>query len=140
MLRQVGGVGPIVALAYVLTLEDPGRFRKSRAVGAYLGLVPSRSQSGDSDPQLRITKEGDHFCAGFWFSRRSTSSGHSSHTATSDDPAWRCQPEESAMRRNGRSLPSHENSRCCCIGCGGPRRSTSRYARPSAPHGTAAAA
>ena len=61
LLRQVGGVGPIVALAYVLTLEDPGRFRKSRAVGAYLGLVPSRSQSGDSDPQLRITKEGDHF-------------------------------------------------------------------------------
>jgi transposase len=61
LLRQVGGVGPIVALAYVLTLEYPGRFRKSRAVGPYLGLVPARSQSGDSDPQLRITKEGDHF-------------------------------------------------------------------------------
>src|SRR5664280_1110115 len=61
LLRQVGGVGPIVALAYVLTLEHPGRFRKSRAVGPYLGLVPARSQSGDSDPQLRITKEGDAF-------------------------------------------------------------------------------
>lgn len=61
LLRQVGGVGPIVALAYVLTLEHPGRFRKSRAVGPYLGLVPARSQSGDSDPQLRITKEGDNF-------------------------------------------------------------------------------
>jgi len=61
LLRQVGGVGPIVALAYILTLEHPGRFRKSRAVGPYLGLVPSRSQSGDSDPQLRITKEGDAF-------------------------------------------------------------------------------
>lgn len=60
LLRQVGGVGPIVALAYVLTLEHPGRFRKSRAVGPYLGLVPARSQSGDSDPQLRITKEGDN--------------------------------------------------------------------------------
>jgi transposase len=59
LLRQVGGVGPIVALAYVLTLEHPGRFRKSRAVGPYLGLVPARSQSGESDPQLRITKEGD---------------------------------------------------------------------------------
>jgi transposase len=59
LLRQVGGVGPIVALAYVLTLEHPGRFRKSRAVGPYLGLVPARSQSGDCDPQLRITKEGD---------------------------------------------------------------------------------
>lgn len=61
LLRQVGGVGPIVALAYVLTLEHPGRFQKSRAVGPYLGLVPARSQSGDSDPQLRITKEGDAF-------------------------------------------------------------------------------
>ena len=61
LLRQVGGVGPIVALAYVLTLEHPGRFRKSRAVGPYLGLVPARSQSGDSDPQLRITKAGDAF-------------------------------------------------------------------------------
>lgn len=61
LLRQVGGVGPIVALAYVLTLEHPGRFRKSRAVGPYLGLVPAKSQSGDSDPQLRITKEGDNF-------------------------------------------------------------------------------
>ncbi len=60
MLRQVGGVGPIVALAYVLTLEDPGRFQKSRAVGPYLGLVPARSQSGDCDPQLGITKEGDN--------------------------------------------------------------------------------
>ncbi len=59
LLRQVGGVGPIVALAYVLTLEHPGRFGKSRAVGPYLGLVPARSQSGDCDPQLRITKEGD---------------------------------------------------------------------------------
>ena len=61
LLRQVGGVGPIVALAYVLTLEHPSRFRKSRAVGPYLGLVPAKSQSGDSDPQLRITKEGDSF-------------------------------------------------------------------------------
>jgi transposase len=61
LLRQVGGVGPIVALTYVLTLEHPGRFQKSRAVGPYLGLVPARSQSGDSDPQLRITKAGDAF-------------------------------------------------------------------------------
>jgi transposase len=48
-----------VVSTQILTLEHPGRFRKSRAVGPYLGLVPARSQSGDSDPQLRITKEGD---------------------------------------------------------------------------------
>jgi transposase len=43
----------------VLTLEDPYRFEKSRSVGAYLGLVPATDRSGDSDPQKRISKEGD---------------------------------------------------------------------------------
>ena len=61
LLRQVPGVGFILSLAYVLTLQTPDRFEKSRMVGPYLGLVPARRQSGDSDPQLRITKEGDDF-------------------------------------------------------------------------------
>jgi len=59
LLRQVKGVGPISALCYVLTLEDPARFKSSRHVGAYLGLVPRRDQSGHSDPELHITKAGD---------------------------------------------------------------------------------
>jgi transposase len=59
LLRQVEGVGPLTALTFVLTLEDPNRFEKSRSVGAYLGLVPARNQSGDRDPQKRISKEGD---------------------------------------------------------------------------------
>jgi transposase len=59
LLRQVEGVGVLTALTFVLTLEDPYRFEKSRAVGAYLGLVPARDQSGDRDPQKRISKEGD---------------------------------------------------------------------------------
>jgi transposase len=59
LLRQVEGVGTLTALTFVLTLEDPYRFEKSRSVGAYLGLVPSRDQSGDRDPQRRISKEGD---------------------------------------------------------------------------------
>jgi transposase len=54
LLRQVEGIGPITALTFVLTLEDPHRFEKSRSVGAYLGLVPARNQSGDRDPQKRI--------------------------------------------------------------------------------------
>ena len=58
-LRQVGGVGLLTALCYVLTLEDPRRFRQSRAVGAYLGLCPRQDQSGARQPQLRITKRGD---------------------------------------------------------------------------------
>jgi transposase len=59
LLRQVEGVGPLTALTFVLTLGDPSRFAKSRSVGAYLGLVPATDQSGESDPQMRITKEGD---------------------------------------------------------------------------------
>jgi len=59
LLRQVPGVGPVTSLCFVLTLEDPARFKKSRDVGAYLGLVPRRAQSGARDPKLRITKAGD---------------------------------------------------------------------------------
>ena len=59
ILRQVKGVGPITALCFVLTLEDPSRFRRSRSVGAYLGLRPRQRDSGDLRPQLRITKAGD---------------------------------------------------------------------------------
>ena len=58
-LSQVTGVGTLTALAYVLTLEDPGRFATSRMVGPYLGLTPRRDQSGQTDKQLRITKAGD---------------------------------------------------------------------------------
>jgi transposase len=59
LLRQVSGVGSLTALSYVLTLEDPQRFKSSRAIGPYLGLRPRQSQSGDLDPELRITKAGD---------------------------------------------------------------------------------
>ena len=59
LLRQVKGVGPITALCFVLTIEDPSRFAKSRSVGAYLGLRPRQHDSGDHQPQLRITKAGD---------------------------------------------------------------------------------
>jgi transposase len=55
----VQGVGALTALAYVLTLEDPARFPNGRAVGSFLGLRPKRKQSGERDPQLRITKGGD---------------------------------------------------------------------------------
>ena len=60
-LRYVTGVGPLTALAFVLVLENPSRFGNSRAVGAYLGLTPQKSQSGGHDPQMRITKAGDGF-------------------------------------------------------------------------------
>jgi transposase len=59
LLRQVEGIGTLTTLTFVLTLENPHRFEKSRSVGAYLGLVPATDRSGDRDPQRRISKEGD---------------------------------------------------------------------------------
>jgi transposase len=61
LLKQVHGVGTLIALTYVLTLEDPRRFPKSRDAGCYVGLQPGRRNSGQSQPQLNITKEGDAY-------------------------------------------------------------------------------
>jgi transposase len=60
-LREVPGVGVLTALVYVLTIDEPHRFTKSRDVGCYLGLRPKRRQSGGFDPQLGITKAGDTY-------------------------------------------------------------------------------
>jgi transposase len=61
LLRQVSGVGTLIALSFVLTVEDRDRFQKSRDVGCYVGLRPKQSDSGERQPQLRITKEGDMY-------------------------------------------------------------------------------
>jgi len=61
LLRQVGGVGPITSLAYVLTIEDPKRFSRSRSVGVYLGMRPRQRDSGERTPQLSISKAGDRY-------------------------------------------------------------------------------
>jgi transposase len=59
LLRQVYGVGPLIAMTFVLTLDDAGRFAHSRDVGPYLGLVPKQRESGESQPELGISKAGD---------------------------------------------------------------------------------
>src|SRR5690348_718074 len=61
LLKQVKGVGTQIALTYVLTIEDPYRFAKSRQVGCFLGLRPGRRNSGESEPQKGISKEGDRY-------------------------------------------------------------------------------
>lgn len=61
LLREVNGVGPVTSLAFALVIHDPQRFRFSRSVGAYVGLTPASFQSGETDPQLRITKAGNAF-------------------------------------------------------------------------------
>jgi transposase len=61
LLREISGVGPVTALAFVLTIEESSRFDKSRTVGPFLGLVPRRDKSGQTDKQLGITKAGDAY-------------------------------------------------------------------------------
>jgi transposase len=61
LLTQVSGVGTLTAMAFVLTIEDPQRFARSRDVGCYLGLRPKQQDSGERSPQLRITKAGDSY-------------------------------------------------------------------------------
>jgi transposase len=61
LLKQVKGVGTQIALTYVLTLDDPQRFAKSREVGCFLGLRPGRRNSGESQPEMHISKEGDRY-------------------------------------------------------------------------------
>src|SRR6516162_5590588 len=61
LLKQVKGVGDLIALTYVLTIEDPYRFSKSREVGCFVGLQPGRRDSGESEPQMHISKEGDEY-------------------------------------------------------------------------------
>jgi transposase len=61
VLQQVRGVGPLTSLGFVLTLGRSERFAHSRDAGAYIGLRPRRYQSGESNPQLGISKEGDGY-------------------------------------------------------------------------------
>jgi transposase len=60
LMRQIPGVGVITSRAFTLTIDDPHRFSKSRDIAGYLGLLPRQSDSGESKPQLSITKAGDH--------------------------------------------------------------------------------
>lgn len=60
-LRQITGVGVITALTFVLLVGDIERFAKARDVGACLGLVPKRDQSGNIDKALRISRKGNSY-------------------------------------------------------------------------------
>ncbi len=97
LLRQVPGVGPLVALTYAVTIGDPKRFRDSRDVGAYLGLVPRVYQSGQSDPNLRITKEGDR-------DLRALLVNAATHILRPSSP-------DSALKRCGRRIANRGNPR-----------------------------
>lgn len=75
-LLQVSGVGKLTALTFVLTLEDPGRFTKSRTVGAFLGLVPALKESGKGAPELKISKAGNPYLRRLLVSSAQYTLGH----------------------------------------------------------------
>jgi transposase len=66
LLEQVNGVGVHTALSFMLTIGDPERFEKSREVGSFLGMRPRKQDSGETKPQLGITKAGTCICAKRW--------------------------------------------------------------------------
>src|SRR5436853_5469357 len=114
LLKQIKGVGTLIALTFLLTLEDPHRFRKSRDVGCYLGLQPGRRNSGQSEPQLHISKEGDPYL-------RTLLVQGAQHILGPFGPGcdlrrWGLKLAERGGR-NGRSLQPRESWRCCCIIC-----------------------
>jgi transposase len=103
LMRQVHGVGALTALAFVLTLEDPSRFAKSRQVGPYLGLTPATDQSGKSDPQKRISKHGNELTRKlFWSTAPTTSSVPSARTRISGDTVRRSPEGGERTPRNAR--------------------------------------
>jgi transposase len=61
LMCEIAGVGPLTALTFIGTIEDPTRFKRSRSVGPFIGLTPRQKQSGASDPQMRISKAGDWY-------------------------------------------------------------------------------
>jgi transposase len=66
-LMSIPGIGAVTAIAFVTAVEDPGRFRKSRSVGAYFGLTPRRYQSGEVDTSGRISRWGDPLVRAYLF-------------------------------------------------------------------------
>src|SRR5262249_38394787 len=127
-LRQVQGVGPITALAFVLTLEDPSRFARSRSVGSYLGLRPRQRDSGEQRPQLRITKAGDALLRRLLVTAAHYILGPSGPTRRFAATGCGSPSAAARPRRSEPSWRSLESSRCCCTGCGSAGRSTSRSA------------
>lgn len=72
LLRQVKGVGPLIALTYVLTVVDPDRFQRSRQMGSFLGLRPRKCESGDNARSWAFPNVATTTCAGCWCKRRIT--------------------------------------------------------------------
>ena len=118
LLKQVKGVGTQIALTYVLTLDDPQRFPKSREVGCFLGLRPGRRDSGESQPQMRISKEGDRYLRTMLVQGAHYILGPFGED--SDLRRWglKLAARGGKSAKSERWLQWRESWRYCCISCG----------------------
>ena len=129
-LMQVHGVGPITAMEYVLTIEDPDRFAKPRQVASFIGLQPKQRQSGDRSPQLGLSKQGNSHLR-----RLLVQCAHHILGCWGPECDLRCWGSEIASRggANGKkraivAVPGRLRS--CCIGCGFQVKFITRIAPP----------
>jgi transposase len=107
LLMTHPGVGPVVAMAFVLTLCDPGRFATSKQVAAYLGLVPLEESSGMGRQRLgHITKQGNSLLRGLLT--------EAAHVAARHDPQWQRKYVRLAMKKN-RSIAAVAIARCLAV-------------------------
>ena len=104
LLKQVKGVGNLIATTYVLTLEDPHRFRKSRDAGCFVGLQPGRGNSGESGR--------------YWFKGRTTFWDLLEKTVICGAGDRSSRREEGKTPRSGRWWRWRASLQYCCIGCG----------------------
>jgi transposase len=118
LLKQIKGVGNLIATTYVLTLEDPHRFRKSRDAGCFVGLQPGRRNSGESEPQMRVSKEGDEYLRTLLVQGAHYILGPFGED--SDLRRWgeSSRREEGKPPRRGRWWRWRASWRYCCTGCG----------------------
>jgi len=112
---SVPGVGPLTALAYATTVDNPRRFKRSTDVGAYLGLTPRRYQSGAVDRVGRVSKCGDRLTRSLLYEATGTLLFHNKTPRQCARGAYKSWPALAAKRRVWLWL---ENSRSSCIGCG----------------------
>ncbi len=117
LLTQVYGVGTLIGLTYMLTIEDPQRFAHSRDVGPFLGLQPKQRDSGQSQPQLGISKTGDRLLRSLL-----VQGAHCilrKNAPDSDLRRWGLKKAEGGKRAKRRALVGMARSLpCCCTGCG----------------------
>ena len=114
----MNGVGAVTAFTYVLTLEEPRRFRSSRSVGAYLGLRPKQRQSGARDPELRITKAGDRELRRLLVQSAQYILGPFGADSDLRRFGLTLAARGGRVRSGVQWWPWPANSRCCCTACG----------------------